>query len=882
MATGESNFEYLEPVLCDLVGAFTGDRDEDKNYNGKGEMKMRNGSLYVGDIKAGLFHGTGKFTWPDNVIYEGTFVYGTIDGKGKYSWPDGSKYTGDVKAGKRSGNGIFQCSASQNYDGEWLDGLRHGKGTATYAEGKNAAIYTGDWVNGLRQGYGIMNYSTGNTYEGHWFNDQKNGMGLMVWKDKDQVYAGEWKDDKPHGQGENLWSNLSLSKLMTKQMSSIYRGQWNNGVKHGDGAFFYSDGSTYFGKWDNDGKIGHGVMQYGDGVIKPAKFQNGQNILQLPPEPPKQTNHKKGGGNGAHSNGSNINGSVAGSPSTRQGQSQGQDDNESSVKLHIRDLLLSLPKSDGKKDPCKEHVTTSRIYMDEKFASNNDTEARELERLLLRFNISLKQIHQRLVDSGHKDRRKSNIIDTLEKADFTRMHNAIATAINNHQKFLCMSLKEFKGYCRELGLIGTHFTYQQVSDALYRAVEEQKLIANNTYVTQQIALSRPSTPAPATVPVSVPKTNTSRNSSDLLNEIEIKSPDLPDVWGTSIGPTSVKRTAFDDDQPICEQNFYNVLVRCAISSDIAQSGSNPVHLPSKPLPEEIGDYRLPLELFKGLLNVLSGIHSRHEHKPALAPLVAAISSDEVQNILYTNKSKFNTIWEQIVHDANIDGVYESVNNVAQLRHIVRAFLKLRGKCMRESVKAVDIIRILQKSVKDIPAIIAPMCPQTAAPEPTPEVEAEVPVIEEAAPATAGEVEPATEDGNTEEVPPGTAPGTRPTTAAVPDVPKPIDYSTLINLVDYEDFCDMLCKLMMSDLWIFNGPAPKASVVETLAAVEGEGGEASNTSEESASETKTVEPAVEAAPTAEEIVVEETELPLQEALLKRIETLCTHWETVIAV
>ena len=41
MATGESNFEYLEPVLCDLVGAFTGDRDEDKNYNGKGSWSKR-------------------------------------------------------------------------------------------------------------------------------------------------------------------------------------------------------------------------------------------------------------------------------------------------------------------------------------------------------------------------------------------------------------------------------------------------------------------------------------------------------------------------------------------------------------------------------------------------------------------------------------------------------------------------------------------------------------------------------------------------------------------------------------------------------------------------------------------------------------------------
>jgi hypothetical protein len=913
MSSGEERFEHLEPVLCDLVvDVFMGDTDAEQNYHGKGTMKMKNGCNYNGDIKTGLFHGKGVFQWPNGVQYDGTFQDGTIDGKGVFKWPDGSKYTGDVKNGKRSGFGVFHCGAGQIYEGEWIDGQRHGKGTASYHEQKDTTVYSGDWVQGLRQGYGIMKYASGNIYEGHWHADKKAGMGLMIWKDLDHVYAGEWKDDLPHGKGENLWANMSLSKLMTKQMSSIYRGEWNSGMKHGDGAFFYADGSQYWGSWNNDGKDGNGVIQHNDGRILTTKFVNGQNILEPTPVAPT---HEKSGKkhHTAHDKHNHV------SPS-----SKGDTSATSDVKLHIKDMLLSLPKANSNLNPGTDYVTSARVFSNDAHASaasskgpsntgENDKEAKELERLLLRFNTSLKQIHTKLVESSDKDKRRHVVLNelTANPLDFSKMDSAIAIALTNHQKFFSMSLRELKAYCRELGLYGCHFSSQHVTDALIRAIEEQKACAATSYVKQQLAdrkaardavvtasapLSRVATPVDLyhadkkmhhshteeQPEISQPEINNDdielRPSTELLSEVEVQPPKFPDVWGQRIGPSSMTRSTYDIDQPICEQNFYNVLVRCVIQSDLYQTATSPVYTPGMELPDipmgldaTAGSVRMPLELFKATLMKLKEIHVRYENKPELPPLLAAIVADETQSLLNepTNKQNLLKLWESVTNSAAADGVKNAKEtSIAQFRHVVRLLQTLKGTHIRNSAKTSAIIRLLQTpheaAAQDIPSVrpMTAVVPETVASTETAEV---APEGDDAPPSEVDAV--ATTDGGDEA--PGTAAGTRPTTAAAPVSSTAIDHSSLLNLIDYDDFCDLFCKIVVSDMWCYVEPEPEPVDADDSAPVDGDGAVAETKTDGDKEETKPVESdAAEADP-----------LPIDRALSKRLGIFFTNFDSI---
>ena len=965
MAADGSVFEVIEPGLCDLVVEhFAGEIDSHENYNGKCDLTMRNGCTYSGQLKAGLFNGAGKLTWPNGVVYEGNFHVGTIEGQGYFTWPDGSTYKGAVVNGKRSGFGLYKCSAGQLYEGEWLNGLRHGKGTTSYKEQQSTTVYSGDWVKGLREGYGVMKYASGNTYEGFWRADKKNGMGLMIWKDKDNVYAGEWLDDLPHGQGETLWANVSLSKLLTKQMSSIYRGQWQSGVKHGDGAFFYSDGTQYTGQWSSDQKNGDGILVYGDGRIKPAKFEKGQNVLQqdiLPP-PPKSGPHGSrhgahGQGHSAHGQGhghsGNGNNSVAPSPSTRADEPPVED-----IRLHVRDLLQSLPKANGLADPTKTFVSTSRVFVDSSTASDptHSVVALELERLLLRFNTTLKHVYSHLVESVQKDARKIALIDSIENravaADFTQIDKAIATALVNHQKFFCLSLREMKTYCRELGLLGAHFTSQQVSTSLQQTIQEQKLQADYAYVLQQqlkkvaaaaaahssksdtpnntiatpIVTPHVSRPVSAMIPgaagananagqirsSAMQYVDLNRSSADILSEIEITVPHVHDIQPNNIGPTAITREAMDMDQPICEQNFFNVLIRCLSHSDIRQSSINDARVynpndiisTSSSSGTRVGvgmnvegtTPRMPLPLNTSLLLAMKTINARYEHNLALPPMLAAIEHESVQAIMRQNRNLLRQWWTSCVTEAIKDGVLEAKHNgVCQLRHVIRVFLRLKGVSVRASTSTTELLRLLHAPMYSVPNMLSNSPrPQTAAVAAAAASEVgEGTAVEEQQEQAAEEkeekevsvpVEGTGTDtkeekvGESEEIHANASPiSTRPATAAA--VPAKFDFSCLTILVDYDDFIEKVCRLILSDAWCFIDPAialakeaaEKAAEVAAAAAVE-KGGE---------SEEKVTEVASVAAVAVLVPEVLESDLPVEEALHKRLGVLFTNFATATA-
>jgi len=891
MSTSADSFELVEPVLCELVvETFTGESELGETYNGKGEVKMRNGCTYKGVFKGGMFHGVGRLAWADGVIYEGAFNLGIINGQGSFKWPDGSTYKGAVSNGRRSGFGLFKCSAGQIYEGDWQAGVRHGRGTASYREQQSTTVYTGDWVCGVRQGYGLMKYASGNTYEGYWHADKKNGLGLMIWHDKDNMYAGEWKDDLPHGQGENLWANVSLSKLVTKQISSVYRGQWAHGQKHGDGSFFYSDGSQYAGQWENGDKNGDAVILYGDGRVNPAKFRKGQNMLQTEVVPPIPAARGAGGGSSSRPASHSERHPVQASPSTRADEPANDD-----IRLHIRDLLQVLPRADAKQNPAIHQVSSSRVFVDE--ASESTADARELERLLLRFNTSLKQIYSRLVELVQKDASKLKLGDSLQKADFSTIDKAIATALVNHQKFFCMSLREMKAYCRELGMLGPNFTSQQVTQALLNALEEQKMQADFAYIHQKLVAkqkaavgaalapaaasapkgtppssapheSRPVSAKPVLGPLVTTHVDLGRSSVDILTAVEIKAPAVQNLHSQTFGPTAVTRDTMDVDQPICEQTFFNVLIRCLAISDLTASAADAVYDPASPAQGRSSTaneaQRMPLVLSQALLMGMKEVNAHNDAKPPKPLFVAAFTADGTNELLRSHRGKVDSWWGKCVAEAAADGVKESAQGIVQLRHVIRVLLKLKGVAVRERTTTMDLLKLLHAPFTDGESSVPPARPQTAAAPPTAEAPSEEGV--EAATGAVAEA-PATAESAQEQVQEKVGTLSRPITGRKRAPTASFDLSCLTLLVDKDDFVEKICRLVLSDAWCYIDPsiaAAKAAEEAAAAAATKEGGEA---------ETK-AEP-------VDVSDVAEADLPIEQALQKRLNIVFANFETLVA-
>lgn len=91
-----------------------------KALHGKGEIHLKNGNSFHGEIHNGMLHGIGSFKWKDGVEYTGNFSYNSIEGEGKYIWNDGSTYEGCLKNNLRDGKGKYKSPGNDaEYDGEW-------------------------------------------------------------------------------------------------------------------------------------------------------------------------------------------------------------------------------------------------------------------------------------------------------------------------------------------------------------------------------------------------------------------------------------------------------------------------------------------------------------------------------------------------------------------------------------------------------------------------------------------------------------------------------------------------------------------------------------------------------------------------------------------
>lgn len=92
-------------------------------YNGYGQIRDIDGSLYTGHFKNGLFDGKGKLEYSDGDSYEGEFVEGSFQGYGVYKWAKGQVYEGEWREDAINGVGSMIWSTGDTTFGYWRNGV---------------------------------------------------------------------------------------------------------------------------------------------------------------------------------------------------------------------------------------------------------------------------------------------------------------------------------------------------------------------------------------------------------------------------------------------------------------------------------------------------------------------------------------------------------------------------------------------------------------------------------------------------------------------------------------------------------------------------------------------------------------------------------------
>jgi len=109
--------------------------------HGKGALKTKSGSLYVGNWAEGKRHGKGSMTYADGGVYAGAWEYGKRHGKGTFTYLGGDVYTGMWHGGVKQGLGKYEATeAKAVYEGVWKNGTLVAS-KCTYKSADNAAFY---------------------------------------------------------------------------------------------------------------------------------------------------------------------------------------------------------------------------------------------------------------------------------------------------------------------------------------------------------------------------------------------------------------------------------------------------------------------------------------------------------------------------------------------------------------------------------------------------------------------------------------------------------------------------------------------------------------------------------------------------------------------
>lgn len=211
-------------------------------------------------------------------------------GNGTTKLKNGSKYSGDFRAGKPHGKGIMYYLNGNKYLGTWKSGNRHGKGKLII---KGQGSYVGSFISDLVEGYGEFFYQNGDVYKGYFKNGKYHGTGSYTYTDGKAI-SGSWHENeliknntanRPTPTETKPKPTVSNNKLkdcntvychdcsgnLVYNSGNVYTGQFQNGKPNGSGKVTQVDGTIIHGIWKNNR------------LIKKTRTTRPTNVATAPP-----------------------------------------------------------------------------------------------------------------------------------------------------------------------------------------------------------------------------------------------------------------------------------------------------------------------------------------------------------------------------------------------------------------------------------------------------------------------------------------------------------------------------------------------------------------------------------------------------------------------
>ncbi len=170
---------------------------------GKGALKTKGGTVYVGSWKEGKRHGMGSMTYADKGVYVGAWEYGKRHGKGTFTYPNGDVYVGSWCGGVKQGLGKYTATeAKAVYEGAWKNGTLVAS-KCTFQSAAGAAYYGQFDKAGRPTGAGAFAFGNGvsvsGTYEAAPLEEAEEGgeappVTPAVWKGAECGSVGPMTD----------------------------------------------------------------------------------------------------------------------------------------------------------------------------------------------------------------------------------------------------------------------------------------------------------------------------------------------------------------------------------------------------------------------------------------------------------------------------------------------------------------------------------------------------------------------------------------------------------------------------------------------------------------------------------------------------------------
>ena len=126
----QSFVDAVKDGFSPLTNLLAADSSQSKKSNESKKniqaLTLKDGTVYVGEMKGKRPHGHGKAIYKNGDVYEGGFVKGCREGKGVYRFKNGERYEGSFKENCLHGDGILFYSDGKKYSGAWENDHRHG------------------------------------------------------------------------------------------------------------------------------------------------------------------------------------------------------------------------------------------------------------------------------------------------------------------------------------------------------------------------------------------------------------------------------------------------------------------------------------------------------------------------------------------------------------------------------------------------------------------------------------------------------------------------------------------------------------------------------------------------------------------------------------